>query len=70
VSELKNYEVTISAQAVIVVIGAESEDDAHDIARDECGFRSGTVYDTKAREITDASDLEASKRHADGVAQP
>lgn len=64
----KNYEVFLKATCVVVVVGAENEDDAEDIAEAEMSRGSFKVDECNVTEIPD-DELESAKRYANEVAE-
>lgn len=65
---MKNYEVRFQASARVLVIGAESEEQAIDFARDELPLGKFSVVDASATAIAE-KDLAAARRHADCVSE-
>ncbi|MDY0087098.1 MAG: hypothetical protein RBS78_00870 [Coriobacteriia bacterium] len=65
----KNYVVTYHATCTVVVCGAESEDDAFEIAEDEARFGDCEIVDVTLYEVTDKRELEREIRHANRVAR-
>ncbi len=66
----KNYEVKIIAFAIVVVIGAESEEKALEYATEDCGLGE-LQLDTARIECEIAADkLEQAIKHADVVSEP
>ena len=64
----KNYEVTYLLRCVVLVEDADDEEQAYEFSQDAASFGDCEMVEGKAREITDASDLERTRRHADVVA--
>lgn len=65
----KNYEISVTAFATVLVIGAESPEMAMEYATGR--LRLGDMHMDEAsvkREIKTAAELEASRRFADAVA--
>jgi len=65
----KNYVVTYQLTCTVVVCGAESEDDAFEIAENEARFGDCERVDGTLREVTDKMDLENEIRHANRVSR-
>lgn len=67
---MKNYEVTVSAFATVLVIAAENEEKALEYATDcVCLGDLEMVEAEVKREIKTAEELERSRRHAEVVAE-
>ncbi len=68
--KLKNYEVTVSAFATVLVIAAENEEKALEYATGRVSFGDLQMDEAEVkREIKTADELEACRRHADVVAE-
>ena len=68
--KLKNYEVSVSAFATVLVIAAENEEQAIEYATDRVHFGDLQMDEAEVkREIKTAEELECSRRHADIVAE-
>ena len=65
----KNYVVTYNLTCAVVVCGAESEDDAFEIAEGEARFGDCEMIDGKLHEVTDPVELETEIRYANCVAR-
>lgn len=63
----KNYVVTYQLSCTVVVCGAESEDDAFEIAEGEAHFGDCEMMDGTLREVTDSKELSTEIRHANRV---
>lgn len=68
--KLKNYEVSVTALATVLVINAENEEKALEYATDRVSFGDLLMDEAEVkREIKTAEELERSRRHADVVAE-
>lgn len=68
--KLKNYEVSVTAFATVLVIAAESEEKALEYATDRVSFGDLQMDEANVtREIKTAEELESCRRHADVVAE-
>lgn len=65
----KNYVVKYNLTCTVVVCGAESEDDAFEIAEGEARFGDCEMVDGSLREVTDKTELETEIRHANRVSR-
>lgn len=66
--QLKNYEVSVSAFARVVVIAAKDEEDALYRATERVHFGDFQMDEAKIhRVITDAEDLARTRRYADAI---
>lgn len=61
---MPNYEVLITASAVVLVVDADNEEQATDIATDQISFGKFDMDDASIKEIITSKNLESSKRHA------
>ena len=64
---MANYEITFTAYQVVVVMDAESKEEAIEAADNEIFGGNWEVEKTECREITDEDDLDTSVRHASSV---
>lgn len=68
--KLKNYEVSVTAFATVLVIAAESEEKALEYATDRVSFGDLQMDEAEVkREIKTDEELESCRRHADVVAE-
>lgn len=65
----KNYSVSISAFATVLVVGAESEDKALEYARDIVSMGDLQLDSAEVKCVVSDEELERHRRHADAVAE-
>lgn len=65
----KNYEVSIEGWSVVTVIGAESEEEARELALTEISSSDFEIDNIKTEELKTEDDVESSKRHANAVSE-
>ena len=68
--KLKNYEVSVTAFATVLVVSAESEEKALEYATDRVNFGDLKMDEAVVKlEIKTAEELESFRRHADVVVE-
>ena len=63
----KNYEIIYLLRCAVLVVGAENEEQAYEFAENEADFGDCEMVEGSAREITEPTDLESVKRHANAT---
>lgn len=69
-TNMKNYAVMVTAWASVVVLDAESEQDAIERATDGLTFGKFMLNEAKIEKIIPDTELERAKRHAEHVVLP
>lgn len=69
-AKLKNYEVSITAFATVLVLKAESEEKALEYATECMNFGDFQMDEAEVkRELKTAQELDSCRRHADAVSK-